>query len=818
MRLTHVIPSMFQRRLLFLALAMGVAGVFPIVQMARLTLGKGEELRAEAEKRLVSETWQESSRGRIMDCKGRELARDKPSLDIAVDYRVITGRWADERAARAARRASEAAGKGWVTLSPEEKAAAIKESRVPFDEHLREMWRLFAKTAGIPEQQVEQRRQEIKEQVEYVAAVVTENERKKEEARLRAAGKPDIVPSSAIKVTILEQRQSHVMLRGVSDSVGLEFARLKDLTGDEEAGPDAPEKTGPRGGKPLAVFPGLSVVDSSRREYPLDVMDVDVDTSVFPPPLRGGTRRIRVPGVAMHEIGRLRARLYKEDMERRPRIDPSTGAIDRGHYRPGDSVGHGGAEQAREDELRGLRGVKIKHLDTGKEEEIARVPGRDVSLTLDASLEARIQALFDPSLGLAVVQPWHRTKKAEDEASVPIGGAQELPVGTPLNGAVVVIDVKTGNILAMVSMPSYTHEQIDTMPETIASDPYNQAFMNRAIGRVYQPGSIVKPLVLCEAMKEGKYSSGELIPCTGHFFPGSKDSYRCWIYKQFHTTHSALLGHDLDGADAIRCSCNIFFYQMGQRLGPRGIHEVFSQHGVGADAPGGGGFNIFGLAALPTEPKARVAEQRRRGLLNEAAGEVRSAEKASSQEAILMGIGQGPVTWTPLHAANAYATLARHGEMVTPRLFEDAPQERRDLGIPERAIRLALKGLHGSANEANGTTHVITYTLADGTRQTEGVFTVPGVDVWAKSGTADTSPFRAELSQLNGGGGVGDGRDDLYDSDHSWCVCLVGDGSGGGGPKYAVACIVDYGGSGGRVAGPLANQVVYALRAEGYLR
>ncbi len=817
MRLTHVIPSMFQRRLLFLALAMGAAGAFPVVQMARLTLGRGGDLRAEAEKRLVSETWLESSRGRIMDCKGRELARDKPSLDIAVDYKVITGRWADERAARAAKKASEAAGKGWVTLSPEEKEAAIRASRVPFDLHMEEMWRLFAKTAGITEQQVEQRRQEIKEQVQYIAAVVTENERKKEEARLRAAGKPAEVAASSLRVTILEQKQAHVMLRGVSDSVGLEFDRLKDLTGDEDVSLAAPGRTDAGGGKPLPVFPGLRVVDSSRREYPLDVMDVEVDTSTFPPPLRGGTQRIRVPGVAMHEIGRMRGRLYKEDLERRPRIDPSTGKIDRGHYRPGDSVGHGGAEQAREDELRGLRGVKIKHLDTGKEEEIIRLPGRDVSLTLDASLEARIQALFDPSLGLTVVQPWHRTKKPEDEASVPKSEAKELPVGTPLNGAVVVIEVRTGNIVAMVSMPSYTHEQIETMPETIANDTYNQAFLNRAIGRVYQPGSIVKPLVLCEAMKQGRYSADERIDCTGHFFADKPLMYRCWIYKQFHTTHTARLGHPLDGADAIRCSCNIFFYEMGRRLGPQGIHDVFSAFGVGAGAPGGGGFNIFGLPALPTDPTTRAQEQRRRGLLSEAAGEVRSPDKATPQEAILMGIGQGPVTWTPLHAANAYATLARHGEMLSPRLFEDATQERRDLDLSDRAIQQALKGLHGSANEENGTTHVITYTLADGTKKTESVFTVPGIDVWAKSGTADTSPFRAELSQL-GGGGTGDGREELYDSDHSWCVCLVGDGSNGGEPKYAIACIVDYGGSGGRVAGPLANQVVYALRAEGYLR
>jgi penicillin-binding protein 2 len=803
---------MFQRRLLFLALAMGAGMAFPVIQMSRLTLAKGDDLRAEAEKRLVSESYLETSRGRILDCKGRELARDKPSLDIAVDYSVITGRWADVRAARVAKKASEASGHAWVTLSPEEREAAIKAARVPFDLHMQEMWNLFASTAGITVEQVEQRKQEIKEQVQYLATVVTENERRKEEARLRATGSEAAVPTSAIKVSIQEQKQAHVMLRGVTDTIGLEFERIKDLTDDDENSPLVQSNTS-KDGKAVPLFPGLRVVDSSRREYPLDVMEVEVDTSVFPPPLRGGIQKIRVPGVAMHEIGRMRGRLYKEDLDRRPRMDPSTGTVDRGHYRPGDSVGHGGAEQAREEDLRGLRGMKIKHLDTGKEEEIPRLRGRDVNLTIDAALEARIQALFDPSLGLTVVQPWHRTKTVEEEVAhgMRSSEAKPLPVGTPLNGAVVVIEVKTGNIVSMVSMPSYTHDQIETMPETIANDTYNQAFLNRAIGKAYPPGSIVKPLVLCEAMERGKYSPGEQIACTGHFYTDKPLLYRCWIYKQFQTTHSARLQRDLDGADAIRCSCNIFFFKMGDRLGPEGIHRVFSEFGVGADSLSGGGFNIFQLPALPKAPKDRVAEQRRRGLLSEAAGEVKNPAKATPQEALLMAIGQGPLTWTPLHAANAYATLARRGEFITPRLFEDAQQERRDLKIPERAIKLALKGLHGSANEEYGTTHTILYALANGTNKQENVFTAPGIDVWAKSGTADTSPFRAELSQQ-------DGRDELYDSDHSWCVCLVGDGSEGGAPKFAIACVLDYGGSGGRVAGPLANQVVYALKAEGYLR
>jgi penicillin-binding protein 2 len=793
-RLHHFIPSMFQRRLLFLMLAMAACTIFPILQMSRLTLAKGDELRTDAQKRLVNEAWMETSRGRILDRKGRELAIDRPSLDIAVDYNVITGRWADQKAGRAARKAADAGGRNWVTMSQEERDVAIAAAREPFESHLKAMWTLFAQTAGISVEQLDTRKREIIEQVQYGAALAIEQKRKKEADKWRAAGKSGSPPADAVHVTIQEEREAHVILRGVPDEIGFAFDRLKDMT-------NADEDTGISKGKPLPIMPGLHVVDSARREYPYDTLSIDVDTSSFPPPLRGGIKSIRVPGVAMHLLGRMRSKLYKEDMDRRPQTDPTTGKTDRGYYRPGDATGQGGVEQAKEDVLRGLRGVRQTHLDTGVEQVEDRQPGQDVPLTIDAQLQARIQALFDPSLGLAMIQPWQR--KTEDDAPRP-DAPKPLPLGTPLNGAVVVIDVASGDVLSMVSMPSYSHEQADTMQETIPRDEFNNAFVNRAIGRVYPPGSIVKPLVLCEAIREGKYSPQELIACTGHFFQDKPLLYRCWIYKQFHTTHSAKLGHDLDGADGIKCSCNIFFFEMGKRLGPQGMHDVFTTYGVGRDAEP---FNIFGLPPLPGDRDARTKEQQRRGLLNEAMGEVRSPDKCSSQEAILTGIGQGPVTWTPLHAANAYAAIARRGVLITPRIYADAEQERKDLGIPGAAITQALKGLHGSANEENGTTHTITYPMPDGSKKIENVFTAPGIAMWAKSGTADTNPFTADLSQE-------DGRDELYDSDHAWCVCLAGVGEE---PRYAIACVLESGGSGGKVSGPLANQVVYALIAEGYL-
>lgn len=806
MRLSHFIPSMFQRRLLLLLLGMAILAALPMLQMLRLTLAKGQVYLEDAEKRLVSESWTETVRGRILDRKGRELARDRPSFDVLVDYSVITGRWADARATRMARRAVEKAGKSWQAMGVEDRFAAAEKYRGEFEAHLHRMWAEFSRLSGQSLEAIERKRAEIVEQVQYLSTVVTERQRLADIERRIREGKPagDGLPTSRVEVQ--EQREPHVMLRDVPDAVGFAFERLKDrTTGDDDDSFDGSSRVGVGGGGgagALPLMPGLHVRNSMRRDYPFDVSDVVVDTSTFPPPLRHGQKTVRVHGVATHLLGRMRENLYREDLLRRPRTSTEGGKIDRGHYRPGDTVGQSGVEQAKEDVLRGLRGTRTKHFDTGKEEVVDATPGRDVTLNVDIALQARIQALFDPSLGLAVIQPWQRTKKPED-ANKP-DAPQDLPMGTPLNGAVVVMDVSTGDVLAMVSHPSYTHEQINHAPETIPNDAYTMAYLNRAIAKAYQPGSVVKPLVLCAAMAAGKYSESERIACTGHFFRDKPHLYRCWIYKQLHTTHTDRLGHDLDGAEGIKCSCNIFFFEMGQRLGTQRIFDLYTGLGVGPKAET---FNIFDLPTLPEQPELREMEAKRRSALLMSSGDVKDPAKATVQEAILMGIGQGPVAWTPLHAAAAYTALARGGQIIEPRLYADAPTQTHDMGFSGSAVRMAMQGLYGSANEENGTTHVITYTMGDGTKKVDPIFNAKGITIWAKSGTADTGPFKADLTQQ-------DGREESYDGDHSWCTVIAGVGQS---PKYVIACVVDYGGSGGRVSGPLANQVVHALIAEGYL-
>lgn len=821
-RVAKLIPSMYQRRLLLVVAGAMCAVTLPLLQVASLTTVHGSDLRAEAEKRLVNERWIGTVRGKIVDRKGRVLAADRASFDIAIDYPVLTGKWAYTQAASRARRFNP----NWNELAPEQREELVNQYLPDFQARIDRMWETLAMVSGVPRQELEERRLAVIDQVRSLAATVTEAQRKSLEAELNRGAEllaseklggmgvdePDRVQvrTSEVRQKIAEEAKAHTILADVPDTVGFRLRQLAESVVDAGAGPGASGKVSDAD----ALLPGVRVIDSVRREYPLESMDVPVEQRWLPGPLRAaGTRTVRVSGVATHVLGWVRERVNAEDLHRRnverlrrtgvevpvvpaglkgealaaATLDVQRKAAelvrdlppDRGQYFPTDPVGASGMELAGEFDLRGQRGVRTRHLDTETVDVSDPQHGQDVTLTIDAALQARVQALFDPSIGLAVAQPWHQARRADEEE---VGRPQDLPLGTPLNGAAVVLDVATGDILAMVSLPSFTRADLKTRPRAYWEDRYLTPLINRATFKWYTPGSIVKPLMLCAAETSGKLAHDERIDCTGHFFPDKPTLYRCWIYKQFHSTHTDRFGHAPDGTEAITSSCNIYFFELGKRLGTRGVHDWYTRFGLGAQAQRWNlGIGQESPGSLPKDPA-----------------------RSTLDEAILMGIGQGPIAWTPLHAADAYATIARGGVRSIPRIRVDGPVVRDDLKLSSQAVERALEGLYNSANTKFGTTYTVKLPGPDGDVN-ERIFHIPGVTVWAKSGTADVAPFKADLGQPGGPA--------VYDGDHAWCVALCGVGR----PEYAIAVVVDHGGSGGKCSGPIANNIIAALVAEGYL-
>jgi penicillin-binding protein 2 len=329
----------------------------------------------------------------------------------------------------------------------------------------------------------------------------------------------------------------------------------------------------------------------------------------------------------------------------------------------------------------------------------------------------------------------------------------------------------------------------------LSHDQVNFPLINKVIARPYPPGSIAKAMILCGAVAHGDYTIGERIACTGHLFPNNKEQFRCWVYREHYgfATHSARLGHDPDAAEALMVSCNIFYFTLGRRLGSEGIIDTYMRFGLGEHWNLGVGDEYPGQLGSDPYPKKGGPYVPRPVELN---------------EATMMGIGQGPVSWTPLHAADAYATLARGGVRVEPHLIDDPsrPPQRTETGFEPRAIAVAMEGLRRSVNEHDGTGN---HLLID--QKSEPTFNAPGVDVWGKTGTAQTSPTWIDPDGPDGPMP----REIARDGDHSWFVVLVG--PKGRSPKYSIAVMMEYAGSGGKVSGPIVNQIIHALVAEGYL-
>ena len=241
-------------------------------------------------------------------------------------------------------------------------------------------------------------------------------------------------------------------------------------------------------------------------------------------------------------------------------------------YNMNDSVGINGMEAAFEDYLRGTSGTLIQEMSTSGKvvseswmvddetgEAMEPEPGNHVMTTLDLRLQEKVEEVLANTI--------------------------ESLADTKEKGAVVVQSVNDGGILAMASYPTYDLSTVYSSTEAykaVADDPRNP-FVNRATSEIYYPGSTFKPLVAIAALEEGLVTPTEKIQDTGALQLPEEEHYpygdyhpQCWIYRQYRGTH----GWE-NMADALRDSCNIYFYTLGHRLGIEKIDEYAAMFGLG---------------------------------------------------------------------------------------------------------------------------------------------------------------------------------------------------------------------------------------------
>lgn len=769
MKRDAIIPSMFHRRLLLLLVMVVLAACALVGQLYRLTVVQGADHLGAAEAILVDRELLPTYRGRIVDRRGEVLALDRPCFDVLVDYRLISGEWAIAQAGAEARRLHR---EQWNELSRARREALIEQYRPRYEREVEEVWYEIARLGRVPLEAVCATRDAVAARVEAMARHLHEQWRRQYEQRFQTEATIEDV-----RRPILEQRQPHVILTRIE-------------SGDEGAFKELSAR-GPQIGKDQ---PAVTVRTSGTRDYPWNRATVTLDRSHLPAPLRSAEPlTLEVAGVVSHLIGSMRDQVSREELDARPLYGPGRAVVDLQGYLPGDGIGSRGLEQALEGALRGTRGVITRHVDDRPDERLEPRPGGIVALTIDARLQAAVAGLLDPRFGLTRVQPWH-------------GQENELPLGTPLAAGAVVLDVNSGEVLACVTSPTALPESLARYRASLGDaeiarfdrDVPPPDLYHRALDIPYAPGSIVKPLFLSWAMSQARWGLSQEVDCRGHFYPENKEMLRCWIYRPpAYGAHGPL-----GPVEAIARSCNVYFYTIGHHLGLERCREVYMDWGLGR--PLDLGVSLYNRPVEYGLPPGR-------------------------SEPLMLAMGQGSVAWTPLHAAAAYATLARGGYYISPTFIKDDPRGvvrvREDLDLDDQAVYLALKGLHEVVNnqQYGGARHI---DVDPPRRQFEPIFNAESVNVWGKTGTAQQQrPARILRFDHNGeplldaaGRPVFESRPPAIGS-HSWFVGLVGPGSGDGRgrPQYAIAVIVEWGGSGSRCAGPIANQIIHVLKAQGYL-
>ena len=460
-------------------------------------------------------------------------------------------------------------------------------------------------------------------------------------------------------------------------------------------------------------------------------------------------------------------------------------------YTTHDTIGKTGVEQTFESELRGVPGLEkitVKSDGTPVSKVVTREPvaGHDVQLTIDIDTQ----------------------KSAEKSLQQGIDGAKHLvdpDSGSYYRanaGAVIVLDARTGSVVAMASNPSYD-------PQALANGTVGKEFfdpkgplplLDRALNS-YAPGSTFKTFTAIAMLQSGIRNANDTVDDEGCFEFGNNEK-RCNAKKEKFFI--------VDLRRALTVSSDVYFYNVGNAF-----WNVYNAKGAGREGGDDGADHPVGYAMQNVARTYGFDEPTGVGLAGDANGRIpdlafnRALNKTNPDQfsrtwrrgdSASLAVGQGDVLVTPLQLADAYAAFANGGTLYTPRLVSAThdtsvglpkgqlgpiahsidPQVRRTtaLGADTRASILA--GLDGVVNDGEGTA--------------AGAFAgYQGVHVAGKTGTAQAGCKNVDGAKCQ---------------DTSWFVAITNPDNDPAQPQYVVLTMVEQGGFGAYVAAPIARRVV----------
>jgi penicillin-binding protein 2 len=407
-----------------------------------------------------------------------------------------------------------------------------------------------------------------------------------------------------------------------------------------------------------------------------------------------------------------------------------------GRYRRGDMIGQSGLERLLDEYLRGRDGGERIEVDA---------LGRPV----------QVMRREEPDPGAQVITTVDR--RLQEAAERAMSGR---------SGAVIVMDPRNGDVLAMTSSPAF---ELDRLTGSLDRDEWLKVLrdpltplMNRALQSQYAPGSVFKVIVAAAGLQEGTLTPMDRTYCNGEFHLGQ------WTFKDWKEGGH---GH-VDTRSALIHSCNIFFYQAGLKVGPAAMARYAEAFGLGSTSGIDLGGEKPGLVPF--------VDGRRRG----------DGRKWQAGDTVNMSIGQGQVLVTPMQVARMMSAVANGGVLWRPRLVQRVERVDGSLAYSSSSkmtgrvdlspivwafLRQALSGV---VNEGG----------------TGGAARIPGVEVAGKTGTAQSV----------------NKSDSAKGQDHAWFASFAPAQD----PEVVVVVLVERGGKGGQVAAPIARQIYQAIFLE----
>lgn len=417
---------------------------------------------------------------------------------------------------------------------------------------------------------------------------------------------------------------------------------------------------------------------------------------------------------AAHILGYVQA-MSEEDMAKYRPEDENSG------YDYDTKVGRDGVEAAFEDWLHGTNGeARVKRTANGTVTSTVYledpVPGNHVYLTIDIQLQEQVERILET--GIYELQIERNDDNAEAVAEGRLDEVREDIQG----GAIVVVDVKTGEPLAIASYPTYDLATIIEDYADLLEADYDPLF-NRALMGAYAPGSTFKPCTAIAGLTENIINTETQIECTGIFTKYESQGYApaCWIYTQM----DGQLTHGYDNVtEALKDSCNIFFYTVADDLGIRKLMEYAEDFGLGEST----GIELTETIGNMSNPDNHLNYD---------------VDGWVDGDTVQAGIGQSDSMFTPLQIAEYCAAIANGGTRHSAALLKSVrsydysrqlyQNKTEVLSIVDSADynwAAVQRGMYLMANDITSSSNTVYYTL--------GNYSYNGVSlpVAAKTGTS----------------------------------------------------------------------------------